>query len=102
MKTEEKLPHLFVRLVWLLSERLHNAVVLTAPLNPQLPSAPHLHFNLVRKNKQKKQTNKQNVVDGPGGHLSSLSQPYRYDGGRALTNYMQNLCQLIQARIPCL
>lgn len=45
MKTEEKLPHLFSRLVRLRSGRLHSAVGLIAPFNPQLPSA-HLHFNL--------------------------------------------------------
>lgn len=58
--------------------------------------------------KQTKETNKQTnkmlltVLATPGGHLSSLSQPYRYDGGRALSNYMQNLCQLIHVRIACL
>lgn len=46
MKTAVKLPHLFIGLVCLLSGRLHSTVALIAPLNPQLPSAPHLHFNL--------------------------------------------------------
>lgn len=51
-----------------------------ASLNPQLPSAPHLHFNLAWKNTPDAKKEKKKSWwswQMPGGHLSSLSQrPY--------------------------